>query len=624
MPVFRTSSLGDFTRGGQTGLHFFRMIRQVIHTITYVSIILILLLTAFFIDRDSSRYELYVTGRWALAEGFMAIGAKTGTSPFEMPDGKIVQAKNIEVVNDPYVNRVVSEVGHIAIKALVKAVLSVLGFAVFVTCMIWIWGRRQRTEEHLRGGEVVDASVLSDVIKQRKMAGDFRLVTVPMLKNSETSHILISGSPGGGKSVALRDLMKQVRARKQRGIVYDVSGQYIKHFYREGKDVILNPMDARCPAWSVWAEAREPADFDNMAAALIAEPKGATDPFWVEAARILFSTVAYQMSMREDRSTRTLLRDLLALDLKDMLRMVKGTVAASILAEGAEKTALSVRSTLVTNVRSLMYTRSGGDEFSIRKWIENDGDDSWIFVSARPDHMASLRPLITMWMDVASSSLMSLDEDRQRRVWTFFDELPSLNKLPSLEDNLAMSRKFGGCVVLGFQSYSQLKSVYGVEGAETIAGLCSSWVVYRYNEPETAEWIAKSLGSQEVLEKAEGISYGANEIRDGVSLSASRKMRQLVLPTEITNLPDLSGYIRVPGDFPVAKFEMSYVAFPVVAAPFVRAVFDPASWDLSPPKDADLAGECDVAVPSSSSEDLYRTTLSAPSSPVRGELNAVD
>src|SRR3546814_15384079 len=43
----------------------------------------------------------------------------------------------------------------------------------------------------------------------------------------------------------------------------------------------------------------------------------------------------------------------------------------------------------------------------------------------------------------------------------------SLGRIEGLKDAQARLRKFGGCVAIGFQSFAQVKQVYG-EGAQTI------------------------------------------------------------------------------------------------------------------------------------------------------------
>src|SRR3546814_7729964 len=54
------------------------------------------------------------------------------------------------------------------------------------------------------------------------------------------------------------------------------------------------------------------------------------------------------------------------------------------------------------------------------------------------------------------------------------------------------------------------------------------------------------------------MSYGVNDMRDGVNLSRMQVTRPLVMHTEVTNLPNLMGYLRFGRSLPVVRFEDSY------------------------------------------------------------------
>ncbi|MGH9597460.1 MAG: type IV secretion system DNA-binding domain-containing protein, partial [Edaphobacter sp.] len=70
-------------------------------------------------------------------------------------------------------------------------------------------------------------------------------------RDREAMHFLIVGDSGTGKSAAIRQLLSQVWERGESAIVYDPAMEYLPQFYNEARgDVILNPMDARCPFWS--------------------------------------------------------------------------------------------------------------------------------------------------------------------------------------------------------------------------------------------------------------------------------------------------------------------------------------------------------------------------------------
>ena len=116
---------------------------------------------------------------------------------------------------------------------------------------------------------------------------------------------------------------------------------------------------------------------------------------------------------------------------------------------------------------------------------------------------------------------------------------------------------------------SALRDLYGRNGAETVSGLCGTRVVLAAPDQETARWSAESLGRGEVTEYAEGLSYGASAMRDGVSLTQRREMRPLALPSEIMRLENLHGYLKFPGPWPVASIRLGYVGRPEAAASFI-------------------------------------------------------
>ena len=62
----------------------------------------------------------------------------------------------------------------------------------------------------------------------------------------------------------------------------------------------------------------------------------------------------------------------------------------------------------------------------------------------------------------------------------------------------------------------------------------------------------------QVIEANENLSYGANTIRDGVSLSSVKRVESLLLPSEISQLQDLECLVKFPGDLPVTRMVMTY------------------------------------------------------------------
>jgi type IV secretory pathway TraG/TraD family ATPase VirD4 len=138
------------------------------------------------------------------------------------------------------------------------------------------------------------------------------------------------------------------------------------------------------------------------------------------------------------------------------------------------------------------------------------------------------------------------------------DELASLQQLPYFTQTLSESRKFGGCVVVGIQNYAQLAKLYGHDGAREISSLLNTRFMFRQPDPEMAKWAANNFGETFLDETREGMSYGANTIRDGVSMNRVETRKQVVSYSEIMSLANLFAYVRLPGQFPITLVDFVY------------------------------------------------------------------
>src|SRR5262249_28263700 len=143
--------------------------------------------------------------------------------------------------------------------------------------------------------------------------------------------------------------------------------------------------------------------------------------------------------------------------LKPLAERLKGTPASALMAESIDKTANSIKATLATFCRSLLYLKEEGEEplFSIRRWIAADKGDSWLFLSANAQKIEALKSLLSAWLDMAAKSILSLKPAHDRQLWFFLDELASLHPLPSLMTTLSRGRKYGACFVAAIQDIHQ-------------------------------------------------------------------------------------------------------------------------------------------------------------------------
>ena len=464
--------------------------------------------------RTTTGYQWYALGMLTLSETLIDAGLSSHR-PKEIrhEDGRVETVTLGAIAGHGPLLRLRARILADALDAALIGFGIAAGIAAAALATLRYAGARLKRGRRLRGGELVSAKQLRRRVLPPRLRlprplapaheRPYRIAGIPWPDRAETRHTIVSGTTGSGKTVLIADLVEQIRARGERCVLYDKMGSYAETFFDPGRDVLLNPLDARAPRWSPFLEARNARDFDTMAAALIPRQKDTVDPFWITAARQLFSHGAAVFWKQGETRNRVLVEHLLKASLDTLALAMEGTVAQSIVDPANPKTALSVRAMLTANIGALELLPDEGDPFSIRDWIENDDGGGFLFLTSRGDQHASLRGLISTWLEIAVNALLSLPRDDRRRIWIVLDELPTLHQVPSLRPGLAESRQFGGCFVLGVQVFSALRDLYGRDGAETVSGLCGTRVVLAAPDRDTAEWSAESLGRAEIEEMAE-------------------------------------------------------------------------------------------------------------------------
>lgn len=338
-----------------------------------------------------------------------------------------------------------------------------IGFAGLILLHCHLKGRRLSKDRIERGKRLVTDKEIRHLISRSK--SKYTIGGVPIVRESEVQHTLILGAPGTGKTTIFLEVLDVVRKLMQRAIVYDPTGEFYSIYGRPG-DILLNPLDSRHSHWTPWSEIRRAFDADNMAKFLIPRD-GNAEPFWEDAARTI---LAAALNRIPKHSVDSLISHLCTTKLIDLARLTKGTDAAALLSPENPKLALSVQATTTTYTRALRYLWAGDQpSFSIRDWISRDDDASWLFLSAPAAQRAALKPLLTCWLECAAIAALTLEPSHTRRLFFAIDELPTLHKLDAIPTLLAQGRKFGVAGVLGLQSFSQLKVIYGKDGLPFMA-----------------------------------------------------------------------------------------------------------------------------------------------------------
>ncbi|EDP8833927.1 type IV conjugative transfer system coupling protein TraD [Salmonella enterica subsp. enterica] len=448
----------------------------------------------------------------------------------------------------------------------------------------WILGRqgKQQSEDDVTGGRQLtdNPKDVARMLKKDGKASDIRIGDLPIIKDSEIQNFLLHGTVSTGKSEVIRRLANYARQRGDMVVIYDRSGEFVKSYYDPSIDKILNPCDARCAAWDLWRECLTLPDFDNAANTLI--PMGTKeDPFWQGSGRTIFAEAAYLMRNDSDRNYSKLVDTLLSIKIEKLRTFLKDSPAANLVEEKIEKTAISIRAVLTNYVKAVRYLQGierNGEPFTIRDWmrgVREDQKNGWLFISSNADTHASLKPVISMWLSIAIRGLLAMGENRNRRVWYFCDEIPTLHKLPDLVEIVPEARKFGGCYVFGIQSSTQMEDIYGEKAAATLLDVMNTRVFFRSPSYKIADYVAHEIGEKEILKASEQYSYGADPVRDGVSTGKEMERVTLVSYSDIQSLPDLTCYVTLPGPYPAVKLALKYQERPKVAPEFIPREMNP-------------------------------------------------
>src|SRR5690606_22077327 len=165
-------------------------------------------------------------------------------------------------------------------------------------------------------------------------------------------------------------------------------------------------------------------EFHAAAEALVPHDGGGAEQFWVLAARMLFVEMCLHLKRAGTATNEALASRLMTADLAQVHKLMRGTMADPLTAPEAARMAESIRAVFNANAKALKLLPSGGQAFSIRDWTKGDSaPGSVLFLSARYVDLSICSQLLTLWLDTAMNTLMSMERTGDLRLWFLVDEL---------------------------------------------------------------------------------------------------------------------------------------------------------------------------------------------------------
>ena len=452
--------------------------------------------------------------------------------------------------------------------------------------MVWRYGRR------LRGPELVTTAEFNERLGRKRWLMVYppdgiafinregtwlaqwidrllrrrRWVRVP--REREAWHFLIVGDTGAGKSAATRQVLSQIWERGETAIVYDPALEYLPQFYRESRgDVVLNPLDARCPFWMPSDEAPHEAEALTVAKSLFPE-RGLENRFFVDAPRKIFAHLI-NLKPTPEQLTYWMCHE------EEIDARVQGTEMWAMIHSTAPNQRSGVMGSL--NMVADAFKLLPPERETKRRWSAYEWSKErrgWLFLTSKPTVRERLQPLLSLWLDLLVLRLMNEGGDGARKTWFVLDELATLQKLPQLSTAINENRHSNCPMVLGFQGKAQVEALYG-HVAEAMLSQPATKIFFKTSEPHASEWISKSIGEIEVERFRESRTRGAfPQQRENEQREIARE--PLVMASEIGGLEPLHGYLKH-GNF-VLRLRIPYLTLNEPAEKFIeRKMTTPAT-----------------------------------------------
>ena len=426
-------------------------------------------------------------------------------------------------------------------------------------------------ERHVRGTEITSEEILGTLIKDKYPTNIRITENVSLPIESEKEHAFITGRTRTGKTVTFKNVIRQLKQNGGgKGIIYEfksednsdnpdlITGDYTQEFYDKERDFIFNPFLKQCVGWNVFNEIRDIHDCTLVAESMIPRPEtpAGSEAYFLDISRDVFTGILASLWARGDRDHRALINALTSSqdDIRDMLGETDlGKMFLNHLTEGAQGQTAGALSELNRFAKVFLHLRDTNGDFSFRKWVREG--EGWIFIANRARFAQDLKPLLSLVLDLMCTEVLSMRDlrhDDTSRTYLFLDELPTLQKLPSLIRLLTLAGGKGWSVWLGAQDFGAMKSTYGQHIAGSIFNNTGTKLVLKVEDPDTAAFLSKALGDREIVRTNESSSAGLGENRDGESYSKQHDVNKAILESQIMNLETLHAFLKVK-NFPVAK-----------------------------------------------------------------------
>jgi len=160
MSLFRNSAVGDLTRGGQTTIHFMRMIWQVTKKFFKICLFFYLFFSIAIFYYSSTEDERYYSFKYSEAYLFGEVFKNnTSTTDIRYSNGVIGKTSYASILNSRPVLENVDSVFFKLWASFGFALFVAIAVGFFMIRFIYSTGKSQASDDFVRGTDIVDIKV---------------------------------------------------------------------------------------------------------------------------------------------------------------------------------------------------------------------------------------------------------------------------------------------------------------------------------------------------------------------------------------------------------------------------------------------------------------------------------
>ncbi len=183
-----------------------------------------------------------------------------------------------------------------------------------------------------------------------------------------------------------------------------------------------------------------------------------------------------------------------------------------------------------------------------------------IYVGVTPDNLDRIRPVLSLFFQQAiglqTRELPEHNSLLKYQLLLMLDEFTALGRIPIIETSCGFLPGYNVRVLLVIQTPSQLRSVYGRDGADTIMKTLAGRILFAPKDFNDAQEISNDLGSTTVKGKSRSRPmWGTGK---GNSTTESDQRRMLLLPQEVKEIGDHKEIIIYEGIRPIMAEKIIY------------------------------------------------------------------